>query len=379
MESASSELEVGKEVMTSNGESSSAILKSPGEKKPVVVRVKRKVSQSPLDAFWLEINEKPAKRALLNFEKLSISGSSANGSSIVEELKSKRVLVQHVQTVQSSEATVDLVQSVVSKADTVEDKTPAAERRHAFKKDNRQNQLSKSRQKQEEVAKSARFEQIWRSRKGRKEEVDEMYNFYEVARVDNVEERSIDVKEQESRDMSLEEQRIMNSFLPLLREFIPSAAEEIESDMQGHMSSQVHADEYVYDYYTVNDDMDVEKENAAWSFPLVQVDDEEFYDVPYESEHDSEDSNAEDNPRNDYPDEISEDEDELESESSSESEEEEDSESKSSSKSEGYSHHGSESSSDDPLYDSEFEGSEADAGNFSDGNEDGEDWRWSYR
>lgn len=379
------EPEAGKEVMTSNCESSSAILKL-GDEKPVVVRVKRKVNQSPLDAFWLEINERPAKRALLEFDKLSISGSSAKGSSIVVEPKSKRVLVQHVQTVLSSEATVDLVQTVVSNsADAIEDKTPAVERRHTFKKDNRQNQLSKSIQKREELAKTARFEQIWRSRKGKKEEVDEMYNFYEVVRVDNVEEKSIDTREQE--DMSLEDHRYLTSFMPLLREFIPSAAKEIESDFQAHMSSQDHADadEYVYDYYTVNDDMDVEKENTDCLFPLVLVDDEDFYDVQYESEHDSEDSNAEDNPNNDYPNEISsededddEDEDESESETASGSEEEDGDESESnSSKPEGYSC-GSKSSSEIEGYD----GNEADDIDFSggsDSNDDGEDWRWNYR
>ncbi|GLT92419.1 hypothetical protein SLE2022_102580 [Rubroshorea leprosula] len=133
-----------------------------------------------------------------------------------------------------------------------------------------------------------------------------MCHFYEVVRVD-FQESSNDKKEQQ--DMSLEDHRILASYLPLLREFIPSAAEEIESDIQAHISSQV---EYVYDLYTVKDDMDVE-ENARSPFPLVQVDDEDFYDVLYDSEYDSEDSNAEDNPGNDYPDEIPKERDELES------------------------------------------------------------------
>lgn len=36
------------------------------------------------------------------------------------------------------------------------------------------------------------------------------------------------------RDISLEDQRLLCSYLPLLREFIPNAAEEIESDMRAH-------------------------------------------------------------------------------------------------------------------------------------------------
>ncbi|GLT89703.1 hypothetical protein SLE2022_076790 [Rubroshorea leprosula] len=354
---------------TANGEGSSSIPKSPGEK-PVVVRVKRKASQSPLDAFWLEINERPLKRPFLDFERLSIAESSGN-----EELRTKRVLVQHVQTVLNPEATIDIVQLVVSNsADASEHKTRAVERRNTFKKDNRPNLLSKSRQKQEELAKNARFEQIWRSRKGKKEEVDEMCHFYEVVRVDGAEERSNDVKDQQ--DMSLEDHRILTSYLPLLREFIPSAAEEIESDMQTQMSSQ---EEYVYDLYTVNTDMDVEREDSSNPFPLVQVDDEDFYDVAYESEYDSEDSNAEDNPRNDYPDEISEEEDELENESSNGSEEKSESASDGSSEPEDLRFHGSLEDGgilcEDETYDDYHdEADDFDNGN-SDDNIDGEDWR----
>lgn len=105
--------------MASNGESSSAPPNSSEDDKPVVVRVKRKVSQSLLDAFCelgfpldfslsifvalifshiantklnfgfvygclcntgLEINERPLKRPSLDFENLSISESSGKGT-----------------------------------------------------------------------------------------------------------------------------------------------------------------------------------------------------------------------------------------------------------------------------------------------------------
>lgn len=36
----------------------------------------------------------------------------------------------------------------------------------------------------------------------------------------------------------MEDQRLMSSFLPLLREFIPSAAEEIETDIHDFVSKQ---------------------------------------------------------------------------------------------------------------------------------------------
>ncbi|EOY34651.1 RNA-directed DNA methylation 4, putative isoform 4 [Theobroma cacao] len=292
--------------MASNGENSSATPQSTDDK-PVIVRVKRKVSQSRLDAFW--------------------PGS----------------------------------------ADATTGNAKSQKGRHPHKTDNQREQLSKSIQKQEEIAKNDCFEQIWRSRRGKKEAVDDMYHFYDVVRVD---------VEESSNSMQAED------YLPLLRECIPAAAAEIESDMRAYMYER---DEYVYDYYTVKDDMDIDEDTASNPFPLVQVDDEDFYDVPYESEYDSEDSNAEDNPRNDYPDEIS------------EEEEDEDAKSRASDQSEEGSEHTSNKSSEvgdvrcdrlvedgDLLYEDDiYDGYHDDANHIRDGNSDddteGEDWRWSYR
>ncbi|XP_059431161.1 RNA-directed DNA methylation 4 isoform X1 [Corylus avellana] len=321
--------------MTTVGESSCSPPKSADGDKPVVVRVKRKASQSRLDALWLEISERPLKRPLLDFENLSISDSSRK-----EEFKTKKVLVQHVETVRSSETAIDVVQSFVepNSVDASEGKTNFEERKRTFKKENqRQGQLlSKARQEQEVLAKNARFEQIWRSRRGNKEEthnkaLDEMCRFYDVVRVD-VEERSNKVQQQE--DISLEDQRLLSSYLPLLREFIPAAASEIESDLHVSMSEQ---DDYVYDFYTTRDDMVIAHEDVP--IPLVQVDEDDFYDGPDESEYDSDDSNAENNPRHDYPDEISE--EEVESSEASENESEEsESENNRSLKSEDLDQHG---------------------------------------
>ncbi|TXG64008.1 hypothetical protein EZV62_011002 [Acer yangbiense] len=308
--------------MAITGESSSAVL-VPTNDKPVVVRVKRKITQSPLDAFWLEINERPLKRPLVDFEKLSISELSGKGmingfgalgalrqvrcgdcndmacpgagrDKGPYEFKAKKVFVQHVETLTTSEATIGIVQSFVpTSADALDGKTKSEERRHAFKKENRHDQhISKAKQKQEELAKNARFEQIWRSRKGNKEELldkelHEMCHFYDVVRVD-AEERSNEVQKQD-RDISLEDQSLLSSYLPLLREFLPSHAAEIEADIHAKMSEK---DDYVYDYYTVNDNMKVDDDDGSNPFPLVQVDDEDYYDGPDESEYDSEDSNV---------------------------------------------------------------------------------------
>ncbi|XVF46148.1 hypothetical protein PTKIN_Ptkin03bG0003500 [Pterospermum kingtungense] len=343
--------------MATTGESSSATLHSNADK-PVVVRVKRKVSQSCLDAFWLEINERPLKRPFSDFEKLSISDPSQK-----EELKSKKVLVQHVDTVGSTEARVDIVQSFMASAAI--NKLVICPNSAVATKDNARSQEGRRPLKTNNaVAKNARFEQIWRSRKGKKEAVDEMCHFYDVVRVD-VEESSNVM--QAEKEISLEDQKLLSSYLPLLREFIPTAAAEIESDMRAYMSGK---DEYVYDYYTVMDDMDVDEDTASNPFPLVQVDDEDFYDVPYESEYDSEDSNAEDNPRNDYPDEMSVEEEEEEEEDEDEEDQSEEGSNKSSEV--GNVRCNGSVEDEDLLYQDEIY-------DASDDDIEGEDLRWSYR
>ncbi|KAF9622631.1 hypothetical protein IFM89_032530 [Coptis chinensis] len=99
--------------MVDTGDSSS----SANEVKSVVVRVKRKDFQSPLEAFWLEINERPLKRPLLDFGKLSLNCSSGK------------------ETVSSSDATVDILQSFVpgSSSDSSEVRTKVVERKLIFK------------------------------------------------------------------------------------------------------------------------------------------------------------------------------------------------------------------------------------------------------
>ncbi|CAN1330866.1 RNA-directed DNA methylation 4 [Linum perenne] len=261
--------------MAEVGESSSVIPVSTNGDKPVVVRVKRKLRQSVLDAFWLEINEQPSKRAALDFAKLSL-GDSASGYGTKQEQI-----------------------------------------------------LSKSRLSQEQIAKSARFRQIWSSRRENEEGLNDMCNFYDVVRLD-AEEESSEVKQKNV--LSMEEQKLLSSYLPFLRELIPNAAEDIEVEISS--STSQGADDYVYDYYTVNDSMDITDEDMSISLPLVQVEDDDFYDGPdEESEYDSEDSNAENHPYNEYPDECLEEEDELQSEEEStehdedeEEEEEEDDE-----------------------------------------------------
>ncbi|XP_057437359.1 RNA-directed DNA methylation 4-like isoform X2 [Lotus japonicus] len=293
-------------------ESSSASAATPP--KPVVVRVKRKPSQSPLDAFWLEINERPFNRPLQHFANLSITDSAPNGpwfchgnvgleinerplkrplqdfanlsisdSALNVKFNNKKVFMQHVETITSSEVTFDLVHSIVDSGSSraSESKSKTEERRNFIKKDDcarKQDQLLfKAKQDIESLAKDTRFEQIWKSMKGNKgteheKALLEICNFYDIVRIDNDEK----IKEVQQDVISLEEKMLLSSFLPLLRDAVPIAASEIEET-------------YVYDFYTVKDEMHVE--DSSCSYPLVQVDEEDYYDGPDED------------PVNDYPDE----------------------------------------------------------------------------
>ncbi|KAD6119906.1 hypothetical protein E3N88_11177 [Mikania micrantha] len=262
--------------------------------KPVIVRVKRKTYQSPLEAFWLEINERPAKRPLVDFEKLSINDSVSK----VEELKPKKFFVQHVDTVSSSDVAVDILQSFVASkpnsADAPDSKAKIEDQRRSNKTDNKQKQLLvKAKEAQELLAKNARFKQIWKRRKGTDtaasdDVLHDMCRLYDVERVDAGETSELHEQEDE------EDQRLVNSFLPLLKEFIPSAAEEIESDINHRIIKQASKDDYVYDLYVVKDDkFSMIEEHTSSPFPFVQVDDnDDFYDGPDNSDYETDDSNV---------------------------------------------------------------------------------------
>ncbi|XP_068648805.1 RNA-directed DNA methylation 4 [Aristolochia californica] len=287
--------------------------------KPVVVRVKRKLTQAPLDALWLEINERPLKRALLDFENLSVSESAGN-----VDLKTKKVLVHHVETVISPEATKDALQLFVEPhlSDGNGFKKKIEERKHMFKQHNQKQGLLRStaRQKHEEHVKSARFEQIWKSRNRNKEAmyddfINDFCSLYDVVRVD-VEEEEASTSLQNYVNSTLDEDdAILCNYLPLIREYLPTAAAEIEADVIARSSKQ---DGYVYDLYTVSKALDSPGGDDLTMYPVVQVDVEDNYccDGTVHSEFETDDSNAEDNPINDYPDEVATEDEEPESRSS---------------------------------------------------------------
>ncbi|EOA13583.1 hypothetical protein CARUB_v10026649mg [Capsella rubella] len=362
--------------MDTVGESSSTQKNEVGEK-PVIVRVKRKVGQSLLDAFWLEINERPLKRPTLDLSKLSISDSGERGSSVSEEVKPKKVLVRHLETVTESETTADIIHSFFE-SDLNEkscSKEKFEERKISFKKDNRKEQrLTKAVQQQQIAAGNARFEQIWRSRKGNKEGIHDRCHFYDVVRIDAEEKR-----DNAQEVTSLEDQKMLASFLPLLRECIPTAAEEIEADIHS-----TRTEEYVYDYYAVNEEMDISEDSSKIQFPLVIVEDEEDYcDGPDESDYDSDDSNAEEHPKNDYPEEISEDEEEEEEEDDEDDDDDDDEteKEKSDASDESDDEETSERHVKRVLGDDEFDDYAEDVDGYRhiDSDEEFESTKWSYR
>ncbi|KQJ89605.1 RNA-directed DNA methylation 4 isoform X2 [Brachypodium distachyon] len=283
---------------------------APAREKPVVVRVKRKPSQTPPDAFWLEINERPMKKAMLDLSSLSISSqpssSSSNAQAASEEPRVKKLLVQHVETVHRSEAVEDVVHSLLNTdSSSKEIKNKTKEWNDRMKQGIKQDQLrSAARQRHEDVGRNARFAQIWRSRTGDNSEaaetLRELCHLYDAIQVESDEEKH----PAEPRMTSFEEGAILCNFLPLIREHLPSAAEEIESDIISLAQSE-YSD--VYDIYTVKevDDTNMEDTSAA-SYPLLQVDDDDSeYCNDEEYPYETDDSNAEDNPLYDYPEEES--------------------------------------------------------------------------
>lgn len=247
---------------------------------------------------------------MLDFSSLSISEPSSSGAKASEEPRVKKLLVQHIETVHHSQAVEDVLHSLLlADSNTKEIKSKTKEWHDTIKQDKKPDQLrSAARQRHEDLGRNARFAQIWSRRKGEKNEADEslreICQLYDAVQVDHDEKHPA-----EPRVMSLEEGAVLCNFLPLIREYLPSAAVEIESDIISLAQSE---DSEVYDIYTVKevDDANMEDAAAAASYPRLQVDDgddDECYgdDDPY----DTDDSNAEDNPLFDYPDEVSEEED----------------------------------------------------------------------
>ncbi|KAG6519171.1 hypothetical protein ZIOFF_022660 [Zingiber officinale] len=263
--------------------------------KPVIVRVKRKASQSKLDSFWLEINERPHKKAFLGLGNLSISDCGTG--KVLNELASEKMLVQHLETVGHSQSVKDVL--------------------HSFLK---HNQLrAKAIKEHEDLARSARFEQMWKKRGSMDAEecsLHEMCHLYDVVRVDSEDETHQRVPK--SKVAPEADGAILDKYLPLLWEILPQVAEQIEHDRA------TTEDNFVYDIYTTGVGVDTDTDNID-EYPFVQVYvEDDYYDGPSQYDYESDDSNAENNPWNDYRDEESDFEDSDSEYDQSEEEDQED-------------------------------------------------------
>ncbi|XP_042470100.1 RNA-directed DNA methylation 4-like isoform X3 [Zingiber officinale] len=244
--------------------------------KPVIVRVKRKASQAKLDSFWLEINERPHKKAFLGLGNLSLSDCGTG--KVLNELASKKMLVHRLETVGRSQSVKDVL--------------------HSFLK---HDQLrAKAIKEHEDLAKSARFEQIWKKRGSIDAEecsLHEKCHLYDVVRVDAEDETHQRVpKPKVAPEVG---GVIFDKYLPLLKEFLPQAAEEIEHDRA------TTEDNFVYDIYTIGSGVDIDTDSID-EHPLIQVYvEDDYYDGSSQSDYESDDSNAENYPWNDYCDEES--------------------------------------------------------------------------
>ncbi|KAI5067851.1 hypothetical protein GOP47_0016196 [Adiantum capillus-veneris] len=292
------------------------VLDSEGDmSKPLIVRIKRKHLQLPIESLWLEVSDRPTKRLEAELCSFSINNSDIQGparetctyscSDEAVECKSSRLLFHHVDTVTSFGREETKRMNALLRE--FHDESRKEKHRIWPKSKHGKLSTSKSREKHQEIARKARFEQVWRSRKrvNKQDNLSELFHLYDIVRVD-LEADILDKQEREA------ENRLLQDFLPLFKEYLPSVAAEVVSSTASCVNDL--EDEYVYDVYALGDksnggDMDTS------DCPMIQVvDDDDFmWGASSESQYDSEDSNDENNPLNDYPEEEDDSEEETDS------------------------------------------------------------------
>lgn len=280
-------------------------MERPGPTKPVILRVKRKRTLAPIETLWLEVNERASKRRG-GFQDLAITDDQ-QGSSVAKNSKS---LFSRVQTVSSDEAILESLEEL--------------QRKKKAHKEHREGNIrpptlgSSAKAQHDAVARKARFHQVWSSRRGgsvaKVEDTPtmELFHLYELVRVDVEEEAAAKAARRQKAKQEAtvaEEGQWLCNYLPLLREYLPAVAAEVETAKPPEEPStqKIESDdvgvseEFVYDVYTLEEDADQDDTSA----PTVVVADEAFdwRELDRDSNYDSEDSNAADNPNNDYPDE----------------------------------------------------------------------------
>jgi len=294
---------------------------SAAQAKPRVVRVKRKREQPPLENIWLEVSDPPSKRHEPDIGALTLS-STLDSAPPTNVTTPSKLLFWRVETVSPSNKTgVSIYESLLQK---VSERKLALEKRKEPresrpKSKGKQDQLlHAAKEKHEAVAKRARFEQVWKSRRvpGKTSSDDDEENdalcdhfhLYDVVRVDEEGEAEVAEKrsqrERAKREAALADGALMCNYLPLLRECLPEVAADVEEDL-ATLVAQTEKEDYVYDVYAMAEDSGEQEGLEDQFVPTVQIveKDGDDWGEPAESEYDSQDSNDENNPINDYPDE----------------------------------------------------------------------------
>ncbi|CAK9209269.1 unnamed protein product [Sphagnum troendelagicum] len=273
--------------------------------KPRLVRVKRAREQAPIDTLWLEVSERPSKRHEPDIGTLTLSSKEPHLSLAIEDV-SKKLLFRRVETISpSGEKGVPLYESLLV--------IPPRPPRHSEKQEHL---LAAAKEQHGAVAKAARFEQVWRSRRGGERvaaddaHMDGMHDFfhlYDLVRIDVEAEaaKKAASQEQAKREAAMAENSFMASYLPLLHECLPEVAADVEAQIASSLDSLRTKEDYVYDVYAMEDTNEPEVDEEDEDYPTVQILETEGYDwrEPNDSDYDSEDSNAENNPLHDYPEE----------------------------------------------------------------------------
>ncbi|KAL2652945.1 hypothetical protein R1flu_021073 [Riccia fluitans] len=262
---------------------------------PTVVQIKRKRTDEPIDSLWLEVTTVAKKRHTLGIQNLTVAR---------EDSTPTKLLFRRVDSLSSSGVKELSLPKLLEKSQERKRSRDATENNHQLKKF-----------KDQDIAKIARFEQMRTDRKAKeKTEEDvvslELFNLYEVVRVD-VEAESTQKaarREKARREAEPTEGQLLCNYLPLLREHLPELAAEIDAtaatSSSTTTSTDVPVEEYIYDVYTLDEEMDNDDGDVAY-YPTIQVIDHRSYDWRElnDSDYDSEDSNDEKNPNNDYPEE----------------------------------------------------------------------------
>lgn len=276
--------------------------------KSIIVRIKRKRLQDPVGSLWVEVSARPAKRPELDLSSLSLhDGEGPMSRDTTVETRSTKLLFRHLETITSFGAEeTSRVETLLKNAGDEKGFRKWKERRQVStrKKDYHGAHLTTARMTHEALAKAARFEQVWRSRNDPPKDdiMSEFFHLYDVVQVDaevNVADKH-QSERQAKREAELADNQLLHNYLPLLRDFLPTAATQLESELPSQSTKE---DEYVYDVYALEEGADGSEADNA-DYPMVHlIDGEDCGWGSSDSQFDSEDSNDENNPRNDYPEE----------------------------------------------------------------------------